>query len=126
MGAGVVEVHVTLSREMPGPDVAASVTTAELRQLSQGVRWVERMRASPVDKDVAAGEVAELRELFFKSVVARRALVAGTVLRPEHLTAKKPGTGIPAAKMTDLVGARLTRDLAADEMVRESDLMRPT
>jgi N-acetylneuraminate synthase len=111
---------------MPGPDVAASVTTAELRQLSQGVRWVERMRASPVDKDVAAGEVAELRELFFKSVVARRALVAGTVLRPEHLTAKKPGTGIPAAKMTDLVGARLTRDLAADEMVRESDLMRPT
>ena len=33
MGAEVLEVHVTLSREMFGPDVSASVTTDELRQL---------------------------------------------------------------------------------------------
>jgi N-acetylneuraminate synthase len=34
LGARAIEVHVTLSREMFGPDVSASITTAELRQLS--------------------------------------------------------------------------------------------
>ena len=33
LGIEVLEVHITLSREMFGPDVVASVTTAELRQL---------------------------------------------------------------------------------------------
>jgi N,N'-diacetyllegionaminate synthase len=41
--AAAVEVHLTLSREMLGPDVAASLTSAELRQLVDGVRFIERM-----------------------------------------------------------------------------------
>jgi len=36
LGIEVLEVHVTLSREMFGPDVSASVTTEELRQLVEG------------------------------------------------------------------------------------------
>jgi N,N'-diacetyllegionaminate synthase len=42
-GAAAVEVHLTLSREMLGPDVAASLTSTELRQLVDGVRFIERM-----------------------------------------------------------------------------------
>ena len=38
IGAALLEVHVTMSREMFGPDVSASVTTAELRQLTGGVQ----------------------------------------------------------------------------------------
>ncbi len=57
---------------MFGPDVVASVTTGELRQLVEGVRFIERMRAHPVDKDAAAGGApAALRRMFTKSVVAR-------------------------------------------------------
>src|SRR5262249_4822376 len=54
MGCDVLEVHVTLSREMFGPDVPASVTTAELKQLVEGIRFIERMRPSPLDKHPAA------------------------------------------------------------------------
>jgi N-acetylneuraminate synthase len=122
LGAEVLEVHVTMSRQMFGPDVVASVTTAELRQLVEGVRFVERMTAAPVDKDVAAAEAAPLRSLFTKSVVARVDLPAGTLLRPEHLTAKKPGTGIPAARLPELVGARLERSVRADELLADTDL----
>src|SRR5437667_12254227 len=50
LGAEVLEVHVTLSREMFGPDVAASGTTGELRQLVEGVRFIEGMQLHPVDK----------------------------------------------------------------------------
>jgi N,N'-diacetyllegionaminate synthase len=122
LGAEVLEVHVTLSREMFGPDVPASVTTAELAQLVEGVRFVERMNAAPVVKDDLAVEMTPLRELFTKSVVARAALPEGTVLAREHLAIKKPGTGIPAARLPQLIGARVLRNLEADELLREEDL----
>jgi N-acetylneuraminate synthase len=122
LGADVLEVHVTLSPEMFGPDVPASVTTAELQELVDGVRFIERMNAHPVDKDAAASELGPLRRTFTKSVVAAHDLPAGTVLGPEHLALKKPGTGIPAARLGELVGARLVRDVHTDDMFAETDL----
>jgi N-acetylneuraminate synthase len=122
LGCDVLEVHVTLSREMFGPDVPASVTTAELRQLVEGVRFVERMRASPVDKDAASGDVAAMRQLFTKSLVARVDLAAGTVLRMEHLSFKKPGTGIPSERIESVLGRPLRRAVARDHLLTWEDL----
>ncbi len=107
---------------MFGPDVPASVTIEELRQLVDGVRFVERMRANPVDKDAVAADMAPLRAIFTKSLVARTPLAAGTVLTGAHLAAKKPGTGIPAERLPDVIGRTLRRDIAADEVIREDDL----
>jgi N,N'-diacetyllegionaminate synthase len=125
MGARVVEVHVTLSRDMFGPDVVASVTTAELRQLVDGVRWIERMLAAPVDKDAAAAPLAPLRRTFMKSVVARVNLPAGTVLREQDLALRKPGTGLPPSRLPELLGARLVRSLVAGELLDPADVVQP-
>ncbi|OQZ00517.1 MAG: N-acetylneuraminate synthase [Chloroflexi bacterium UTCFX4] len=122
LGIEVLEVHVTLSREMFGPDVPASVTTTELRQLVEGVRFIEKMRANPVDKDAMAQELGAMRKLFNKSIVARTALAAGTVLQQEHLAVKKPGTGIAPERLAQIIGRRLTRDVQADEILQETDL----
>jgi N,N'-diacetyllegionaminate synthase len=122
IGIDVLEVHVTLSREMFGPDVPASVTTEDLHRLVSGIRFIERMHANPVDKDAMAHEMAPLRDLFTKSVVARVALEAGTVLRREDLAVKKPGTGIPSGRLDEVIGRRLRRDVAADDLLREEDL----
>jgi N,N'-diacetyllegionaminate synthase len=122
LGSEVLEVHVTLSREMFGPDVPVSLTPGELTQLVEGVRFIEKTLDHPIDKDVAAREVAPLRDMFTKSVVTRGELPVGTVLREEHLTAKKPGTGIPANCLPDLVGLRLRRSLKANEFVRRDDV----
>jgi N,N'-diacetyllegionaminate synthase len=123
LGIDVLEIHVTLSREMFGPDVPASITTAELRRLVDGIRFIEKMKAHPVNKDALAAEVQPVRNLFTKSVVARVNLTAGTVLREEHLALKKPGTGIPADKLGEVIGRRLNRDVQADEVLRQTDLM---
>lgn len=122
VGVAALEVHVTLSRQMFGPDVPASVTVSELADLVRGVRFIETMHANPVEKDRAADDALPLRVLFTKSVASRRALPGGTVLREEHLAAKKPGTGIPAARLPELVGRRLTRAIEADQLLIEADL----
>src|SRR5438309_788566 len=67
VGIDALEVHVTLSREMFGPDVKSSVTTTELRQLVDGIRFIERMKLSPVSKDEMAAELAPVRSMFSKS-----------------------------------------------------------
>lgn len=122
LGADILEVHVALSREMFGPDVPASVTTEELRQLVDGVRFIEIMQENPVDKDVIAKEMEPLRQAFFKSIVACSDLTEGTVLERGHLTVKKPGTGIPAEKLNSLVGRHLRRGVKRDELIQEEDL----
>ncbi len=124
LGIEVLEVHVALSREMFGPDVPASLTTTEFAQLVEGVRFIEKMKANPVDKNRAADETAPLRNLFTKSVVARSDLSEGIILREEHLAAKKPGTGIPAARLPELIGTRLLRDIKADELLLDTDIER--
>lgn len=118
----MVEVHVTFSREMFGPDVPASLTTVQLRQLVEGIRFIEKMIDNPVDKDVMALNAKGLRAMFTKSIVARKSLIAGTVLKADDLTVKKPGTGIPAARLSEIIGRRLKRPVAADTLISEGDL----
>jgi N,N'-diacetyllegionaminate synthase len=122
VGAKVIEVHVALSRLMFGPDVAASVTPTELHQITEGVAFIEQMRAHPVNKDTAAAGAAGLRGMFGKSIVASRELRAGTVLAAEHLAFKKPGDGLPPSEFTSVVGQRLRRALTFDEPLQRSDL----
>jgi N-acetylneuraminate synthase len=107
---------------MFGPDVIASVTTGELKQLVDGIRFIERMRAHPVDKDAMAAETAPLRRLFTRSLVAREALAAGTVLTREHIAVKKPGTGLPPHRLDEIIGKRLARPVVADQLLSAGDV----
>jgi N-acetylneuraminate synthase len=122
LGMDMLEVHVALSREMFGPDVIASITTQELRQLVEGIRFIERMRAHPLDKDASAQETAPLRRLFTRSLVASASLPAGTVIAREHVAIKKPGTGLPPHRLDDIIGRRLARPVAADQVLAAEDI----
>jgi N,N'-diacetyllegionaminate synthase len=122
LGIDMLEVHVTLSREMFGPDVVASVTTQELRQLVDGIRFIERMKAHPLDKDASAKETAPLRKLFTRSLVASADLPAGTVIAREHLVIKKPGTGLAPDRLDEIIGRRLARPVVADQVLAAEDI----
>lgn len=122
LGADVIEVHVTMSREAFGPDTTSSVTTSELGQLCDGARSIRAMLDHPVDKDRAAAERTELRSVFGRSLVARRALVAGHVLTEDDIVAKKPAGGLGPRERSRLVGARLTRAVATDERILAGDV----
>ena len=121
-GISVLEVHLTMSREMFGPDVPASLTTTELRQLVEGVRFIETMRDHPVDKDAMSEELSGMRALFSKSAVARRSLPAGSILGESDLVAKKPGSGIPANRIPTLWGRRLLAAVSKDELLTDEHL----
>ena len=114
LGVEMIEVHVTLSRRMFGPDVAASVTPDELKQLVEGVRFIEAAKANPMRKDESAASLKEMKALFGKSLIARRGVQAGSTLQREDISARKPGTGIPAAEYEKYLGRKLKRNVESD------------
>jgi N,N'-diacetyllegionaminate synthase len=122
LGVEIVEVHVTLSRAMFGPDVPASVTPSELRQLTEGVRFLERARRAPVNRGQLDDATRELRRVFGKNVVAKMPIPAGTTLTEAHLAARKAGGGLPASALPSLVGRRTRRPVEVNEPIRETDL----
>ena len=117
----LLEVHVVFSRECFGPDVPASLTTGELKQMVDGVRFIERALSHPIDKEAQAADLAAVRRTFGKSVVAARALPAGHRIAAEDLAFKKPGTGIPASRYQSVVGTVTKRDIPADTLLSEGD-----
>jgi N,N'-diacetyllegionaminate synthase len=121
LGADVVEKHFALSRSMYGPDAALALEPEELTNLVTGIRAIERMLASPADKDDVS-PFAEMKRVFQKSVVAIVDIPAGTVLGRMMLAAKKPGTGVPAQRLEELVGRRARTDIAADSVIQEADV----
>jgi N-acetylneuraminate synthase len=121
LGAQLIEVHVTFSRECFGPDVPASVTTAELKQLIEGARFIERALHNPVNKTAMANELAEMKRIFGKSLFVARELPAGAKITFENLAFKKPGTGIPASRYADYVGRALKRPVNPLTPLTEED-----
>lgn len=122
LGANLLEVHVTLSREAFGPDVPASVTTSELAQLVEGVRFIEEAIAHPVDKQQMADDLTELRTMFGKSVVASRDLPDGWMLTEKDIAIRKPGTGIPPAQWRSVMNRKLKHAVAANQPILEKHL----
>lgn len=122
LGIDVLEIHVTLSREMFGPDVTSSITSDELRLMVDGIRFIEQVKAHPVDKDAMAESLEPIRGIFAKSVVARVPIPTGTVLSRDHLAVKKPGLGLPPREMPSLVGRRVNRAIEPDEYILQTDL----
>jgi N-acetylneuraminate synthase len=122
LGASVVEVHVVFHRGVFGPDVSSSITVAELGELVRGVRFLETALATEIDKDAIAADLAPVREIFGKSIVAEDDLKAGTILTSDHLSLKKPGTGLGPSRMAGMIGKKLKRAVSRNHQITEEDV----
>ncbi len=121
LGAKLIEVHVTFSREMFGPDVSASLTTDEFKQMVTGVRSIETMKANPIPKDSVAEALEPLRRMFGQSLVAAEDLPAGTVITRENLSCRKPGHGITVVDATTVIGKKLKHAVKAAQFLKQED-----
>ena len=115
-----IEKHFTLSKRLYGPDHHASLTPEELARLVTGIREVEAALGS--DKKVRDPALDPARATFEKSVVTRVAIPAGATIEREMLTTKRPGNGIPAVRLGEVVGRRAATEIPANELVQEAQL----
>lgn len=102
LGACVIEKHLTLDRNSPGPDHAASLEPDAFAELVRGIRAVESALGDgekrPMPSELATADVAR------KSLVAARDIAPGTIVTDEMVAVRRPGTGLPPEARETIVG----------------------
>ncbi|MCH5214540.1 MAG: N-acetylneuraminate synthase [Muribaculaceae bacterium] len=115
LGASVVEKHFTLSNRLPGPDQKASLEPAQLAEMVKAIRNVELALGSP-QKEVSPSERENII-VARKSVVAARDIAKGETFTLENITVKRPGNGISAWDIQDVIGREAKRDFPYDSLI---------
>ena len=122
-GANIIELHVCLHKRMFGPDTSSSIDFNELKLLSEGRDAFHIMNSNTVNKDAVSKEMQSMRNLFNKNLALLSDKKASTILDASMLTAKKPGTGIPVSELSNYIGRVLRKDVSANRLLREGDLI---
>ncbi|WP_331832656.1 N-acetylneuraminate synthase family protein [Pseudomonas sp. LH21] len=122
LGARLVERHITLDRDMEGPDHLASLEPTEFRQLVDGIRQLElALPWQGPGRHASQGELLN-RENLGKSVIAAQDIARGCVLESHMLRVASPGQGLPPYRLPELLGKAAQRDIALGDFLFESDL----
>ncbi len=120
MGACIIEKHITLDKEMRGPDHKVSLDPYEFKRLVRDIRVADQAIGKS-KRYLLRGEVLN-RELFGKSLVAKESIAAGTIITREMVMTKGPGKGLTPLRVQELIGLQAKRDISQYDFFKESDL----
>jgi N-acetylneuraminate synthase/N,N'-diacetyllegionaminate synthase len=116
LGARIFEKHITLDKNMEGPDHQASLDPSEMREYCETLRGVHRAIGDGV-KRIMPCEF-DTRNAFRRFVVAARDIKTGTVLSAANLEFKKVVDGISPKHMDMLLGRKALCDIEADTPIK--------
>lgn len=119
MGARIIEKHVTLNKEMNGTDHAASIDMQELQIMIKSIREVEQALGSSEKRKFESEN--PLIGVLGKSLVSKKAIKSGSILKKDMVTTKGPFQGIPASEYDLYMGKRLNTDKGPDETLFPED-----
>jgi len=121
LGASVIEKHLTLDRQLPGPDHAASLEPDEFARMVQGIRRVGAMLGNgikaPLPEELDTARVAR------RSVVAAMNIAAGEVITVDKLACRRPATGIAPRDLQKLVGQKACVAITAGSVLQWSQFV---
>lgn len=119
-GAKVIEKHFTLDCNLPGPDHKASLEPKDLGEMVKGIRKVEVLLGSgkkqPNEAELAVAKIVR------RSVVAARDLRVGDTITSDMVLLRRPGTGIEPARIGEVIGRTLSRDVKEGVLLSWDDL----
>lgn len=118
LGATIIEKHVILSKQIPGPDQSVSIDFHDLYNLCDGIHKIELSLGS--DKIVHESEKS-IREWAFRSIVTCCTIKKGQKIESDMIWSKRPGTGIPSHKMNEVIGKIATRDIEENVLLKYED-----
>jgi N-acetylneuraminate synthase len=122
LGASIIEKHFTLSTLMYGSDAKHSMEPDQFSEMVAGIRQIESMLCNPVNKDVVTNNISEMKYVFEKSVVTTVKIPKGSFIKKEMVDVKKPGSGIQAKYLKNIIGAVALSDLPANHIVQVDEI----
>ena len=119
LGASILERHYTDTRYRKGPDISCSMDPAELRFLIDRSREIHTALMNPKQR---TGPEEDVYRFARASVVADKALSAGSVLTEADIWARRPGSGeIAGYDFDKVVGKKLKVSVQRNQQLKWSD-----
>jgi len=115
MGATVIEKHLTIDRDLPGPDHKASLEPSEFKNLVDQVRDLENAFGDGIKRPTEVE--LKNKKIARRSLVALKAIKTGDVFTSENISIKRPGTGRSPFEYWSLLGTKATSDIAENDLI---------
>ena len=115
LGAEIIEKHLTLDKNMNGPDHKASLEPEEFREMVTQIRNINIALGDGV-KRVTKSELNN-KILVRKSIVASKSIKKGEIFTEENLTTKRPEYGIKPTMWDEIIGKKAIKDFDTDELI---------
>ena len=120
LGADLLEVHVTFSKQCFGPDTSSSIEVSSLPSFVDSCQKARRAAQAVVCKDLVALEKEDLKQIFGQSAFASHQLRRGETLTRSSYKLKKPSIGIRSSQILDFEGRELLVDVNEGEPLTEA------
>lgn len=120
MGAVIIEKHITIDREMKGPDHRASMPPKQFAEYVRHIRNTEKLLGDGNKKPTVKEKV--MMQQVRRSILSSRKLEAGTILTEDMLCLKRPGIGIEPEFLPVLLGRKLKRNVEKEEPITWQDV----
>ena len=118
LGAQVIEKHFTISKKLYGPDARFSLEPEEFKKLVQDINYVKKALTNKVDKN-QLDSYKEMKLIFQKSIFSNNFIKKGEKFDLNNLSFKKPGSGIPASNIDDIIGKISNEDIQKGAMIKK-------
>lgn len=112
LGATVIEKHYTLNKELKGNDHFHAMDPFDAKSIINGINFVEKIAGDGSLKCLESESTARANAR--RSLVSAKDIAKGTIITPDMLTFKRPGTGIPPSLFDAIVGKCAAIDISDD------------
>ena len=115
LGAKVIEKHLTLNKNMIGPDHRASMEPKNFFNYVQMIRNTEVLLGSYLKKP-SKSELKN-KKLVRKSIVAKRNIKKGEIFSEVNIICKRPEGGISPIYWNNVMGKKSKREFGVDDFI---------
>ena len=116
MGVSVIEKHITLNKNMVGPDHIASMEPDEFKLFIKKIRKAEQSLGNKIKKPSQVEKKHLL--LVRKSVVANKFIKKGDFFNKDNVSCKRPGGGISPMKISKIFGCKAKKKFKKNEKIK--------
>lgn len=116
LGASIIEKHITLDSNMPGPDHKASMEPKDFQDMVSAIRNIERGLGNGIKAPTS--EELEMRTVARKSLVANKKIEKGEIFTQENLTVKRPGNGVSPMSINEVIGTKAVYSFEENDLIK--------
>ncbi|MBI2064466.1 MAG: N-acetylneuraminate synthase [Candidatus Yanofskybacteria bacterium] len=120
LGACCIEKHLTLDKNMEGPDHKASSEPQEFKAMADSIRNIEVIMGSPIKKPCPSE--TRIMAIARKSIVTTATIKKGDRFTKNNIGIKRPGNGIPPQHYWKILGETAKKNISSDKILRPSDI----